>query len=84
MLAPEDIVVMKAMAVDEESPWHWYDALGILAAVDLDWDYLVTAGAQVAEPCAQLVALRDVDRRAGVAAALRRLHEVVAMAWDAS
>ena len=41
VLAPEDIVVMKAMAVDEESPWHWYDALGILAAVDLDWEYLL-------------------------------------------
>lgn len=38
---PEDLLVMKALVHDEETPRHWHDALGILAAGDLDWDYLV-------------------------------------------
>ena len=39
--APEDIVVLKALAHDEQSPRHWGDALGVLAACEVDWDYLV-------------------------------------------
>jgi predicted nucleotidyltransferase len=39
---PEDIIVIKALAHDEETPQHWYDALGIIAMhPDLDWDYLL-------------------------------------------
>lgn len=37
---PEDLVVMKVMAADEDTARYWYDALGILARSDLDWDYL--------------------------------------------
>jgi predicted nucleotidyltransferase len=37
----EDLVVMKALVHDEETPRHWHDALGLIASVDLDWDYLV-------------------------------------------
>jgi predicted nucleotidyltransferase len=41
-IAPaEDLLVMKALVHDEETPRHWHDALGIVAAGDLDWDYLV-------------------------------------------
>jgi hypothetical protein len=39
--SPEDIVIIKAIAHDEASPRHWFDALGILAARDLDWEYLL-------------------------------------------
>jgi predicted nucleotidyltransferase len=38
---PEDILVMKALAHDEETPRHWHDALAIIAARPLDWTYLV-------------------------------------------
>ena len=37
----EDLVVMKALVHDEETPRHWHDALGLLAGNDVDWDYLV-------------------------------------------
>jgi hypothetical protein len=38
----EDLIVMKAIVHDEETPRHWADALAILgAAEDLDWDYLL-------------------------------------------
>jgi hypothetical protein len=32
---------MKALAHLEEAPRYWHDALGIIAASELDWDYLV-------------------------------------------
>jgi predicted nucleotidyltransferase len=41
VLAPEDIVVIKAVSHDDASPRHWYDALAILADSQIDWDYLV-------------------------------------------
>lgn len=42
LAAPEDIVVTKAIAADESSPTHWWDALCILALNDIDWDYLLS------------------------------------------
>lgn len=41
VISPEDLIVMKALVHDEEVPHQWHDALGILAASDLDWDYLL-------------------------------------------
>ena len=40
-VAPEDLLVMKAVVHDEEGPRHWHDALGLIASVQLDWDYLL-------------------------------------------
>ena len=44
--APEDIVVMKAIAHSEPTSRYWYDALGILSRTALDWDYLLLRGRQ--------------------------------------
>jgi predicted nucleotidyltransferase len=41
LAAPEDLVVMKAVAHEEATPRYWHDALSIIARVDLDWDYLL-------------------------------------------
>ena len=41
VIAPEDFVVVKAIANDEETPRHWYDALGLIAQGPLDWEYLL-------------------------------------------
>lgn len=44
---PEDLLIMKAVASDEDTPRYWYDALGIIAHADgLDWDYLVRRARQ--------------------------------------
>ena len=40
VMAPEDLIVVKAVIHDEQTPRHWHDALGIIAGCDLDWDYL--------------------------------------------
>jgi len=41
VVPPEDLVVMKAIASDHDTPGYWHDALGIIAGSDLDWDYLL-------------------------------------------
>src|SRR5262245_4415059 len=41
VIPPEDLVVIKAIAHDEESARHWYDALAVIARMRLDWDYLL-------------------------------------------
>jgi hypothetical protein len=41
VIPPEDLVIIKALVHDEETPRHWHDALGVLAASELDWDYFL-------------------------------------------
>jgi predicted nucleotidyltransferase len=41
VISPEDLVVIKSVATSEASPYHFYDALGLISACDLDWEYLV-------------------------------------------
>ena len=41
VVAPEDLVVIKAVVHDEKTPRHWFDALGIIARTELDWAYLL-------------------------------------------
>lgn len=38
---PEDLILMKALVHDEETPRHWHDALALIATAEIDWDYLV-------------------------------------------
>jgi predicted nucleotidyltransferase len=40
-VSPEDLIVMKAIATDEDTPRYWHDALSLLGRPDLDWSYLV-------------------------------------------
>jgi len=37
----EDLIVIKAITHDEETPRHWHDALALIARGGLDWDYLL-------------------------------------------
>lgn len=40
-IAPEDLFIAKAIACDEASMRHWFDALGLLLTCEFDWAYLV-------------------------------------------
>jgi predicted nucleotidyltransferase len=42
VISPEDLIVIKSVAASEASPYHFYDALGVISACELDWDYLVS------------------------------------------
>jgi len=45
VVPPEDLIVVKAIIHDEQTPRHWGDALGLVANCDdLDWDYLIHRG----------------------------------------
>jgi predicted nucleotidyltransferase len=80
-IAPEDLVVMKAVSHDEESPRHWYDALALLAAVDLDWDYLLERARLGPN---RVLALLHYALSVDVpvpASAVIHLHELVSATW---
>jgi predicted nucleotidyltransferase len=55
VVAPEDLVVIKAVVHDEKTPRHWFDALGIIARAELDWDYLVRRARRAARRVASLL-----------------------------
>lgn len=42
LIAPEDLLVIKAVVHAEYSPRHWHDALALLVRCDLDWPYVVS------------------------------------------
>lgn len=41
VLPPEDLLVIKAAAHQEDAPYHWFDALALLARQRMDWGYLL-------------------------------------------
>lgn len=41
LIAPEDLLVIKALTAHERNPQHWYDALAIISRCDVDWEYLM-------------------------------------------
>jgi len=41
VVPPEDLIVMKAIVHDDETPRHWGDALAILPVTEIDWDYFL-------------------------------------------
>jgi predicted nucleotidyltransferase len=41
LVAPEDLLIIKAAAHSELTPGHWHDAVALLSHASLDWDYLI-------------------------------------------
>ena len=41
IIAPEDLLVIKALATAEPTFHHWYDALAIISRCEIDWDYVL-------------------------------------------
>jgi predicted nucleotidyltransferase len=46
LVAPEDLLVIKAVAANEDNPRHWHDALAVIARCQLDWQYLLLRARQ--------------------------------------
>jgi len=76
VVPPEDLIVMKAIVHDEETPRHWGDALGILPVTELDWEYLLIRAQRAPRrilsflcyaTSVDLAVPRDVMRRLGEA-----------------
>lgn len=75
-LAPEDIVVIKALANAEHVPRHWHDALGIVAANEIDWDYLLWRAQGHPYRVLSLLAYAASDGLPVPGRVLRSLHEI--------
>lgn len=41
LVSPEDLLVMKAVAHEEDTAHYWHDAITLIVGVELDWRYLV-------------------------------------------
>ena len=41
LMPPEDFIVSQAMSTTKDTPDYWYNALGVLARSNIDWDYLI-------------------------------------------
>lgn len=81
-IPPEDLVVIKAIVHDEESPRHWHDALGVLATATLDWDYLLDRARLGPNRVLSLLHYAlSVDVPVPTSA-IRHLHDVVAATWS--
>jgi predicted nucleotidyltransferase len=77
ILAPEDIVVIKAVSHDDASPRHWYDALAILANSEIDWDYLVRRASHGARRVLSLLLYAQSVDLIVPDSAIRRLFDAI-------
>lgn len=41
LVSPEDLLVMKALAHEEDTAHYWHDAMTLIVGADLDWNYVV-------------------------------------------
>jgi len=41
VMSPEDFILSQAMALKEDTAVYWFNALGVIARGDLDWEYLI-------------------------------------------
>jgi predicted nucleotidyltransferase len=80
-ISPEDLVVLKALSHDEESPRHWHDALGVLSSTELDWEYLLERARLGPNRVLSLLHYAlSVDVPVPVSA-VNQLHALVASTW---
>jgi predicted nucleotidyltransferase len=77
LMSPEDLVVVKAIVHDEQSPRHWHDALGILASSRIDWDYLVLRSRHGARRVLSLLLYAQSDDLVVPDHAIRSLRGVI-------
>jgi hypothetical protein len=45
VLAPEDLLIIKAVVFKERTPRHWFDALALIEECELDWGYVLRRSA---------------------------------------
>ena len=77
VVPPEDLIVMKAIVHDEETPRHWADALAILGSADLDWEYLLARSRRAPRRMLSLLCYATSVDLPVPAGALRELARVV-------
>ena len=77
LVPPEDLIVIKAIAYDEQTPRHWYDALGVIAGSELDWDYLLRRARRAPRRVLSLLIYATSDDLLVPTEVIRRLYDCV-------
>jgi predicted nucleotidyltransferase len=77
VIPAEDLIVIKAIAHDEETPRHWYDALAVLSSQELDWEYLVARASRAPRRVLSLLLYATSNDLWVPTSALRQLGERV-------
>lgn len=75
VVSPEDLIVIKAAVTSEECPHHWHDALGVLASVEIDWDYLVARARNSARRVLSLLVYAESNDLVVPSSVIRSLAE---------
>jgi predicted nucleotidyltransferase len=78
VLAPEDLLVIKAVVHDEKTPRHWFDALGIIAHSELDWEYLLRRARRAARRVLSLLIYAQSNDLLVPPGVVRELFEMIA------
>jgi len=76
-IPPEDLLVIKAIIHDEETPRHWSDAIALLASRDFDWEYLVRRARSGPRRVLSLLLYAQSSDVAVPDAPIKRLFELV-------
>ena len=82
LVPAEDVVVTKAIAMDESSPTHWWDALCIIATNEIDWDYLLVRARKGPNRLSALLHFAISSDIAVPTRIVRQLDELIASTWD--
>lgn len=77
LMSAEDFVVSQAMSTGEDTPDYWYNALGVLAKSELDWDYLVERASRGPRRVLSLLIYAQSNDLPIPDGAIRRLSETV-------
>lgn len=76
VIAPEDLLVIKAIVSDEHITRHWYDSLAIIASFDLDWEYLLKRARTGAKRVLSLLVFAQSNDLVVPNEVIRKLYEM--------
>lgn len=77
LMAAEDFVVSQALSAGEDTPDYWYNALGVVAKSQLDWDYLVERASRGPRRVLSLLIYAQANDLPVPDSSIRRLFETV-------
>ena len=77
LMPAEDFIVSQAVSTGEDTSDYWYNALGVIAKTDIDWDYLVERASRGPRRVLSLLLYAQADDRPIPEGAIRRLFETI-------
>lgn len=75
LMSAEDFIVSQAVSTGEDTSDYWYNALGVIAKSDIDWDYLVERASRGPRRVLSLLLYAQSDDKSIPESAIRGLFE---------